>query len=159
MSDLGNFQSAGPVEMEGISNVTATNSVDLGTRRVVNGETYVYFYNATGSSVTQGAALTVSALSGYSLTRSTTAQADIAICFAKHATVPAANYAWGLVRGLVAPLNVSAISAGILLGIGADGVVQTYLGGSFPTGVCVGKMVGSAVSSTGGGLAFVTCFG
>lgn len=159
MADLGGFQGLENVSMEGVSSVTATPSVQLGARKIVNGEEYVYFYNNTGSSVTQGAALTVSGLSGYSLTRSTTAGADIVVCFVKHAAVPAANYAWGLVRGLVAPTNVSAICAGVLIGVGLDGVVQTYTTAtSFDPGI-LGKMVGSSVSSTGGGLAYVKCFG
>lgn len=159
MANLGTFSSVDNIQMEGVSNVTATNSVELGSRKIVNGEEYVYFYNATGSAVTQGAAMTISGLSGYSLTRSTTAGSDIVVCFVKHAAVPAGSYAWGLVRGLVAPTNVSAICAGVLISVGLDGVVQTYCTAtSFDPGI-LGKMVGSSVSSTGGGVAYVKCFG
>lgn len=146
--------------MEGVSSVTATNSVEIGARKTVAGEDYVYCYNNTGSSVTQGAAMTISgAVSGYSLTRSTVSGADVVICFVKHATVPAANYFWGLTRGLVNPTNVSAICAGVLIGVGDDGVVKTYATStSFDMGV-LGKMIVSSVSSTGGGVAYVKCFG
>lgn len=159
MADLGSFQSVNPVAFESVSNVTATPSVALGTRRIFNGEEYVYFYNNTGSSVTQGAAMTVSGLSGYSLTRSTTAEIDAPICFVKHADVAAGSYAWGLVRGLVKAQLVSAISNGLPLMIGADGVVKTYCTAaqSFPYG-SIGKSVESGVSSTSM-LAYVRCFG
>ncbi len=159
MSDLGNFHGLETVSLEGVSSVTATPSVQLGARKVVNGEEYVYFYNSTGSAATQGAAMTISSLSGYSLTRSTTAGADIVVCFVKHADVPAGSYAWGLVRGLVSPLNVSAICAGVIIMVSSDGKVATAATvTSFEPGL-LGKMVGSSVSSTGGGLAYVKCFG
>lgn len=159
MSDLGSFKGLAPIAFESVSAVTATPSVQLGTRRTHQGEDYVYFYNSTGSNVTQGAAMTISALSGYSLTRSTTAGADIAICFVKHADVAAGSYAWGLVRGLVNPLAVSAISAGQLLRLGADGIVATYATVTSWDFGPVGKMVGSSTSSTADGVAYVKCFG
>jgi hypothetical protein len=159
MSDLGSFQGVDPVSFEGVSSVTATPSVALGTRRMVNGEEYVYFYSTVASSVTQGMAMTTSGLSGYSLTRSTTAEIDAVMCFVKHADVPANNYAWGLVRGLVSAQLVSAISAGLPIQVGADGVVSTYCTAakSFPAYI-LGKSVASGVSSTSI-LCYVKCFG
>lgn len=159
MSDLGSFQGADPVNFEPVSNVTATPSVQLGTRRIVNGEEYVYFYNATGSSATQGMAMTSSGLSGYSLTRSTTAEIDAVICFVKHADVPAASYAWGLVRGLVSAQLASAISNGLPIQVGTSGFVATYATAaqSFPA-VILGKTLASGVSSTSV-LCYVKCFG
>lgn len=158
MSDLGNFQGLSPVAFEPVSTVTATPSVDLGTRRIVNGEEYVYFYNAMASTATQGIGLTVSGLSGYSLTRSTTASADLVVCFVKHADVPSGSYAWGLVRGVQQAWFSSTMATGVLIGVGGDGVVNTFLAGSFPTGVCVGKVLSSATAN-GQGLCYVRCFG
>jgi hypothetical protein len=159
MADLGSFQGISPVGFESVSNVTATPSVALGTRRIHNGESYVYFYNSTGSNVTQGAALTTSGLSGYSLTRSTTAEVDAVMCFVKHADVPAANYAWGLTRGIVNCLIVSAISAGKPVQVGTDGVVCSYvtLANSF-----IGHMIGKAITSGASSTSlqcYVKCFG
>lgn len=164
MSDLGDFQGVDPIAFESVSAVTATPNVDIGTRRIVNGEEYVYFYNATGSAATQGVAMIMSGLSGYSLTRSSTAAADFAVCFVKHADVPAGSYAWGLVRGLVSVQAANTLAAGVNITLADDGEVQTLVGGSFPTGICVGKMLSatvgtSASGSDGKGLAFVRCWG
>lgn len=164
MSDLGYFQSVDPVCMESVSAVTATPSVQLGARRIVNGEEYVYFYNSTGSGITQGVGMINSGLSGYSLTRSSTAAADFAFCFVKHADVAAGYYGWGLVRGLVDVLAANTLPANALIGLSTDGEVQTFVGGSFATGICIGKMlsatVGTSASGTDGkGLAYVRCWG
>ena len=159
MAHLGSYQGLDPVSFESVSQVTATPSIDLGTRRIVNGEEYVYFYNNTGSQVTAGMALTVSGLSGYSLTRSTTAEVDMVVCFVKHAAVPAANYAWGLVRGLVQAEFLSTMATGTLIQVGVAGQVMTYTTAaqSFP-GAILGKVLSSA-TATSFGLCYVRCFG
>lgn len=159
MSNLGGFLGADPIAFESVSNVTATPSVALGTRRTVDGEDYVYFYNATGSAATAGMAMTLSGLSGYSLTRSTSAEVDAPICFVKHANVAAGSYAWGLVRGVVQAQFVSTMATGIMITLGADGAVQTYCTGtqSFAP-ILVGKVLSSA-TSTSFGLCYVKCWG
>lgn len=154
---LGNFHSVDPLMEEGVSNVTATPSVQLGTRRIVSGEEYVYCYNNTGSAATQGMAMVASGLSGYSLTRSSTAADDFVVCFVKHADVAAGSYFWGLTRGLCS-VNGSAAVTGTLFTIGADGLVQTYLVGSFPTGPLIGKYIVTNSGSTAS-LAFVKANG
>lgn len=158
MSDLGNFQGISPISFESVSNVTATPSVQLGTRRVVNGEEYVYFYNNTGSSVTAGMAMTCSGLSGYSLTRSTTADTDLVVCFNKHAAVPAGSYAWGLVRGLIQAEFNSTMVTGIPITVGTDGQVKTFCTASGSYAVYLGKTLSSA-TATSFGLCYVKCFG
>lgn len=155
---LATYQGLDPIMMESVSNVTATNSVELGARRIVGGEEYVYFYNNTGSSVTAGLAMTCSGLSGYSLTRSTTAETDIPICFVKHAAVPAANYAWGLVRGVVQAQFVSTMATGVGITLGADGAVQTYTTGAASYAIPIGKVLSSA-TATSFGLCWVRCWG
>jgi len=138
------FYGADPVSSESVSKVTATPSFGLGTRRFHNNEEYIYCYNNTGSSVTQGALMVASALSGYSLTRSSTAAADFPLCAVKNADVAAGSYFWGLVRGTYNALSAT-VAAGALIGPGADGAIQTALVGSFPTGPVIGKclIVGS----------------
>ena len=165
---LGTYDGISPVRFTaaGVSEVSfvTTDSAalahrKLGDRLTVNGEDYVFVHNAMTSAATQGVALTISAVSGYSLTRSTIAGADIVIGFNKHQDIPAGGYAWAMTRGLVSPNNVSAICAGVIICVGLDGVVQTYTTAtSFDPGI-LGKMVVSAVSSTGGGLAYVKCMG
>ena len=151
------YYSVGPINFESVSNVTATNSVELGTRRVESGEEYVYCYNNTGSQATAGAFMVASGLSGYSLTRSTTASADIPVCAVKHANVAAGYYFWGLVKGSVNILSAT-IAKGSLIQVGADGVAASYLAGSFPTGVAFGKMLEAASGSTAS-LAMVRLWG
>jgi hypothetical protein len=158
MSDLGTFKGLEPIAFESISNVTATPSVELGTRRIVNGEEYVYFYNNTGSAVTAGMGMTVSGLSGYSLTRSTTADTDLLVCFVKHAAVPAANYAWGLTRGLVQAEFNSTMATGIPITVGADGQVKTFCTSTGSYAVHYGKVLSSA-TATSFGLCYVKCYG
>jgi hypothetical protein len=158
MSDLGTYQGLSPIAFESISNVTATPSVSLGTRRIVNGEEYVYFYNNTGSAVTAGMAMTVSALSGYSLTRSTTADTDLIVCFNKHAAVPAASYAWGLTRGVVQAEFNSTMATGVPITVGTDGQVKTFSTSTGSYAVYYGKVLSSA-TATSFGLCYVKCFG
>lgn len=128
----------GPISFESVSNVTSTNSVELGTRRLEAGEEYVYCYNNTGSQVTQGALMVPSALTGYSFTRSSTASGDFPTVAVKHAAVGAAQYFWGLVRGDLTAMSI-AMTKGELLTIGADGAIATAQVGSFPTGPIIGK--------------------
>ena len=142
------FHSVGPINFESVSSVTSTNSVELGTRRIFNGEEYVYCKNDTGSSVTQGA-LMVKSLT--SLTRSSTDALDMPSVGVKHAAVGASQYFWGLVRGEMAVMSI-AMTAGEVLTTGADGAVATFITATLPTGVPIGKAL-----STSTGNAQPTC--
>jgi hypothetical protein len=93
----------GPVLEEGVSQVTATNSVDLGTRRIFEGESYVYCYNAGGSqaSPSYGVKL-ITGCSGYSV--AVTALTDVAnpcVGVVKHATLTTATYGWVMTKGFL----------------------------------------------------------
>lgn len=151
------YNGISPVFFKGVSNVTAVPDVQLGTRRHENGEDYVYCYNNTGSSVTAGALMTTSGLSGFSFTRSTTAGLDLAMVAVKHVAVPAGEYFWGLTRGSLRLLSAT-ISAGNVIQVGVDGAATSSPGGSFSTGVVIGKMLEAASGSTQS-LAFVRLFG
>jgi hypothetical protein len=141
-------QGVGPIRFETVSQVTQTPSVELGTRVINSGEEYVYCYNATGSAVTQGALMIASgAVSGYSLTRSSVASVDLPMVAVKNAALAAGDYFWGLVRGQCRVMSI-AITAGNLVGVGTDGAINTFLVGSFPTGVVVGKALDTATAST-----------
>lgn len=136
----------------------AIGAFKLGQRLVTGGEEYVFIHNAMVSAATAGIGMTTSGISGYSLTRSSTAAADVPVCFVKHNDIPAGGYGWGLVRGNVSVHVASAVSAGKTITLDGDGVVGTHLKGSFPTGLCIGKMIDSAAASSQG-LAIVRCFG
>jgi hypothetical protein len=147
------FYGNGPHSLDAISGVTSSPVVELGTRRWVNGEEYVYCYNNTGSAATAGAAMVTSGISGFSFTRSSTASLDLPMCFVKHAAPDVGQYFWGLVRGSVNVLSAT-ISAGNPITIGNNGAVAS----SFPTGVVFGKMLEAASGSTAS-LAYVKCYG
>lgn len=151
------YNAIAPIFFKGLSNVTATADVQLGTRRHENGEDYVYSYNNTGSSVTAGALMTTSGLSGFSFTRSTTAGTDIPMVAVKHVAVPAGEYFWGLTRGSLRVLSAT-ISAGNCIQVGVDGAATSAPGGSFSTGTIIGKMLEAASGSTQS-LAYVRLFG
>jgi hypothetical protein len=130
----------------------------LGQRAIYGGEEYVWVHNAMSSAATAGIALCLSGLSGYSLTRSSVVADAIPICFVKHVDIPAGGYGWGLVQGVVQAHFSSTMVTGINVGIGTDGVVDTHLKGSFPTGVLVGRTLSSATAN-GQGLCYVKCYG
>lgn len=136
----------GPIAFESVSNVTSTNSTELGMRRWFAGEEYVYCYNATGSAATQGCLMVSSGLSGYSFTRSSTASADFPMVAVKHATVSAGQYFWGLVRGELNAMSI-AMTKGLLLTVGDDGAIATALVGSFPTGPVIGKALSTSTGN------------
>jgi hypothetical protein len=130
----------------------------LGQRVQKDGEEYVFIHNAMSSAATAGVAMVCSNLSGYSLTRSSTAASDIAMCFVKHADIPAGGYGFGLVRGWVSAWFSSTMVTGIPIVIGADGVVQTATTNtSFDPGL-LGKTLSSATAN-GQGTCYVRCFG
>jgi hypothetical protein len=137
------YNGISPIFFKSVSNVTAVADVQLGTRRVESGEEYVYCYNNTGSSVTQGA-LMIKSLT--SLTRSSTDALDWPLVCVKHAAVPAAEYFWGLVRGEASVMSI-AMTAGDLLTVGADGAVATYITATLPTGVFIGKALSTSTGN------------
>lgn len=138
------FSSVGPILEESVSAVTATNSVELGTRRIIDGDEYVYCYNNTGSLATAGALMIQSAVSGYSLTRSTTIVTDYPMVAVKNVEVPAGSYFWGLVRGSVNLMSI-AMSAGEALTTGADGNAKTMVTGY--TGPLIGRCITVSTAS------------
>lgn len=160
-----------PVEAESVSNVTATNSVDLGTVRLVSGEEYVYVYNDGGSQISVGYGAVMSGNTGMSVTVSATTFFNVCIGVVKHATLTTATYGWLLTKGFT-NVKMEASNSGIVgtpLYLGLDGTFKgiaaantastafsqiTSLFGLVPVGVCV-----QATASAGTGYAFVKCFG
>lgn len=134
------FYGASPIGFESVSAVTSTPSVDLGSRRVVAGDEYVYCYNITGSSVTQGALMVASGGSGFSLTRSSTDSLDAPSVIVANAAVGAGQYFWGMARGRAYAMS-GAFSAGDPITVGTDGAIATFITATLPTGSIIGKVL------------------
>ncbi len=139
---------AGPIFTESVSNVTATNSVEVGTIRRDGDEEYVYVYNAGSSTVNPGYACVLSGVSGYSVTVSSITAVDFAIGHCKHAAIPTGSYGWLLTRGFaqVQMGGSDSMAAGQILRLGLDG---TYVLASNATGnmsPIIAKAMGAAAS-------------
>lgn len=151
---------AQPVYMESVSAVTLTNSVQLGSVRVENGEEYLYVYNDGGASAMAGfAVVPQSGCSGYSVTVTSVTGNDMALGFVKHATLVTAAYGWVMAKGYLSVTNgmvSTAIASGAMLTLGANGAVVEH------TGAMTAPIIGRAFAATGSAgvaKAFVRCFG
>lgn len=87
-----------PVFFEPVSATTSSPSVDLGTRRVQNGNEYIYVYNGGGASITSGYGVCVSGLSGYTVTVSSVTNVNhfVGVC---EKTIATGYYGWVLSKG------------------------------------------------------------
>lgn len=140
-----------PVLPHGPSFVTATlpeESPAVGTvKRFSDGNQYRLVYNAGNSQISPGQGAVVSAVSGYSVTVSSTVSAmagGIGVC--KHATLTTATYGWLLVEGFAtAEAHANAgLTAGEGLSLAGDGV---FVNASGITGPIYGKAMASTASA------------
>jgi hypothetical protein len=143
------YQGIDPVCFEGVSAVTATNSVELGTKRIVDGEEYVYVY-AVGA-VSQAVGCTISGVSGYSVCATGIISGTYCMGFVKHAEIPAGSYGWllqrGFVNSVVNGMASTALAATDNVQLAADGKICAAGAG----GHCLGRMITAAVSGGTGG--------
>lgn len=150
------FYSENPVLFESVSAVTATPSVDVGTRVVVGNNAYIYAYNNGNSQISVGRCAVVSALSGYSVTVSSIS-GDFPVGVVKHATLTTATYGWLLTQGFVDNMTngmaSTAITAGDPIQVAADGAVCKAAG----LGPNIGKFT-SSTGSAGTGSAYISIF-
>ena len=122
---------------ESVSQVTATNTIQLGTERWEGGNKYRYIYNKSSSTASVGYAMVyiganASASSGYSLTVSSTAGDYDIGGVVYHADIPANYYGWVVVNGVVpACYSNSGTTAGHYVALDGDGVFRS---GSATTG-------------------------
>jgi hypothetical protein len=117
---------------ESVSAVTATNSVQLGSKRVVGGREYTYVYNA-GSTAAVQVAVCLTGTSGYSVvvtmaTTSTTCFSPTLFGVVREAELTASQYGWVVTRGHVdiKSNGSAAIAAGDLLILAENGTVRPY---------------------------------
>lgn len=158
-----------PALPESVSNVTNTNSVNLGEVRFKDGEEYIYVYNAGAQQILPGQFGVLSANSGYSVTVSSITMYDYPIGFVKHTTITTGAYGWLLTRGFVQAKFASNTGAAIndLLMPASQGFVAAIAAQvSFVCGQAVtplGYIVSAAAtigaSTQTAGLAYVRCYG
>lgn len=143
---------------ESVSAVTATNSVNVGMRRLDDsGNEYVYCFNASNSQISQGQfCVPATAVSGYSVTVTNTAGGmDLGIGVARNATATTGQFFWAMTRGFsgISLDNCSGVT-GQVLALGSLGNFQvlTSAAGSFVTAVPVGRLstsVATGVTAAG----------
>lgn len=153
------FNSVGPVVEEGVSQVTATPSVELGTRRFYKGEEYVYCYNAGGAqaSVNLGVKF-VTGASGYSIAQtSVTDVFNPCVGVVKHSTMAAADYGWVMVKGFSNVKLVSASTADYKqIALGAAGsFIEASGTTTLGTAVAVGYLLSHNTAAAGTAYAFI----
>jgi hypothetical protein len=145
-----------PILFESVSAVTATPSTELGARVHADGKDYVYVYNAGNSQAIPGNGVTVSGVSGYSVTISSTTMADAYVGVVHHATLTTGTYGWVVARGFskVKAVANTALAAGNMLVAGGDGLFTPAIGTQ--TAPIQGKC-SVATASAGVGEAYVNC--
>ena len=103
------------INEESVSAVTATPSVQVGTRRLADGREYIYAYN-DGGIANKGAPVIMTAVSGYSFVKTYATAADTSVAFLgilHNATCAAGSYAWVCTRGVCdAYCDANAVIAG-----------------------------------------------
>lgn len=149
----------GPAIFESVSQTTLTNSVELGTSIEYEGRAYVYVYNGGNSQALPGHGVTVSGVSGYTVTISSTSMIDAFVGVVHHATIATAYYGWVVTRGntKVRATTNSGLAAGDIINAGADGV---HVNNSVVTNIVAPVLHGKvtvATSSAGVGEATVSC--
>lgn len=148
---------------ETVSQITATNSVALGTRRIENGKEYVYVYNMATSTAQVGYGVVNSAASAFSVTVSSVI-GEKAFGVVQNTDLEPANYGWVQVKGFaeveIGGTTVTA-SAGRGIYLIADGVVEpvttgatgsTWVAANF--GICIDEIATGA-----SGTAYINCLG
>lgn len=144
---------------ETVSNVTATPSEQVGVLRRVGDELYRYVYNAGSSTAGVAKGVTVSGVSGYSVTVSTTTSVDICVGVVKHADIPTGSYGWVMVRGFC-EIKMGAdnsAAAGVPIGIGTDGTFAHVTQTTIAAGPIIGKAM-AAIASGASGTAYMTLY-
>lgn len=153
---------AGPIGFGSISMVTASlgdNDPEVGTIRREGDEEYIFVYNAGNSQIPPTYAAVVSAVSGYSVTLSSTTSVDFPIGVVKHATLTTGTYGWLMTRGFcqVEMEADNSAAAGQLLALAADGEFALKSNSTgYPT-PALGKTM-EAIASGASGTAFLRLF-
>lgn len=154
------FYSVDPVSFESVSNVTLTNSVDLGTMRWEAGELYEYVYASTTVPVGYGAVY--SGVSGNTVVATGAVTGEACAGFCKHAKIVGSGYGWLLKKGIVDAKNARASTAPSLnqpAYLGTDGGFTTdtsVVTSAIDSGHVIGKVISAGASGgTGASLSML----
>lgn len=157
MADLN--QHAGPALEEGVSSVTATPSVQVGTRRQYKGEEYVYCYNAGGASTGANVGVKfITGASGYSVAATCLTDAfSPFVGVVKHAALGSGEYGWVMTRGFCNVKLVSASTADYkMIALGEDGYFVEASGTTtMGTATVVGYLLSHNTAASGLAYAFI----
>jgi hypothetical protein len=145
---------------ESISAVTATPSVELGSRRVHKGEQYVYCYNAGGASIGSNViAKFVTAASGYTVAGTAltdTFNPAVGVC--KNAAVPDGSYGWFMTKGFVnvkAKSNMTGNYIAIACGLDGYALECPITGTVGQTAVVIGHAMNVDTVASGAAYCFI----
>ena len=156
------FYSVAPVRFGvGVSGSTTTlgvNDPELGTRMVVDEMEYIFVYNAGGANIGVGQPVTVSAVTGYSVTVSCITQVDFAIGVRQHSTLSTGAYGWVAKNGfgIVEMSANESAAAGGALAVGAEGFGSASNSTDYQTPTVAKAM--EAIASGASGSAFFSMF-
>lgn len=155
--------SISPILEESVSQVTATNSVKLGTRVTVGGNDYLYVYNSGAATIAQGygaflpsASMNAWAAGSFCVSVSNAASqsgGDKLVGVAHNAAIPTLNYGWVCTRGIVNAIpdaTQTQINSGVAVVPGVDGGFVAAAA-TLSTGLIVGFTLNSFVTTVGTG--------
>lgn len=148
-----------PIRFQSVSFVTSSlgvNDPKVGDVTMSGDETYRFVYNTGSSTAGVSYGVTCSAVTGYSVTVSSTTSVDFLVGVVKHAAIPTGSYGWVMTKGWAA-IEMEAdnsAAAGQLLALAADGEFALKSNSTgYPTPAC-GKTM-EAIASGASGQAFI----
>jgi hypothetical protein len=112
---------------EGVSAVTSTNTVELGTRAWYAGVEYVHVYNMSTSTIAVGMGVVTSAASAFSVTVSSVVY-DTCFGVCRNVEVGPTQYFWACVRGKTEVQNVPDQAVGDLSAVTGAGIALADIG-------------------------------
>lgn len=129
------------------------NDPSVGDVRVWGNEVYRFVYNTgADAQISPGLACTISLVSGYSVTVSSTSSADFLIGVCKHATIATGGYGWVVEKGFCQITMIAtsgSVAAGGMCELGADGKFAPK-SNTTANGNYVAKAMSAIVSSASG---------
>lgn len=156
------MQGLSPVRFVGPSFTTTSlgpNDPKVGDLALIDNEVYRFVYNTGNSAIAPSKVVTLSGVSGYSVTVSTTTSVDLVVGVCKHATIATGAYGFVVINGfarVTLPANVSA-AAGAILVPAADGAVVEKTTGVGYTSPAVIKLM-DALATSASGVAYVSLY-